>query len=73
VTRVGGADGALPEKLRIEDGVRSLAIDRVRVERGRTDPRVLGRGVPPDKLRVRPLSNLAGEVAQEPERAGGER
>jgi len=73
LSRVGGADGALPEKLRIDDGARSLAIVRVRVERGRTDPRALGTGVPPDKLRVRPLSNLAGEVAQEPERAGGER
>ena len=73
VTRVGRADGALPEKLRIEDGARSFALDRVRVLRGRTDPRALGTGVPPDKLRVRPLTNFAGEVAREPERAGGER
>lgn len=73
VTRVGGADGALPEKLRIEDGARSLAIERVRIERGRTDPDALGTGLPPDRLRLRPLMNLAADAAREPAPVGGER
>jgi len=73
VIRAGEAAGALPKTLRIEDGVRTLAIDRVRVVRGRTDPRSLGTGVPTERLRVRPLSTLSVELAREPDRAGGER
>ena len=73
LTRAGGADGTLPDTLRIEDGARALAIDRVRVERGRTDPLALGTGLPPDHLRLRPLMNLARDAAREPAPAGGER
>jgi len=73
VTRVGGVDGTLPDKLRIEDGARSLAIERVRVERGRTDPGALGTGLPPDKLRLRPLMNLAADATRDSAPAGGER
>jgi hypothetical protein len=73
VTRVGAADGALPEKLRIADGARGLDLDRVRFERGRTDPRALGTGVPPGKLIVRPMESLAPESVLEPERARGDR
>ena len=73
LTRAGGADGTLPDTLRIEDGARALAIDRVRAERGRTDPLALGTGLPPDHLRLCPLMNLAVDAAREPAPAGGER
>ena len=73
VARVGGAPGAPPESLRIEDGARSLAIDRLRFERVRTDPRALGTGVPPDGLRLRPLSCLAGAMSRELAPKEGER
>jgi hypothetical protein len=73
VSRVGGADGTLPDKLVIEDAGRSLAIERVRVERGRTDESALGRGLPPDRLRLRPLENLTRDAASEPEPAGAAR
>lgn len=65
VTRTGGADGALPDKLRLADGARYIALARVRVARLGTDPGALGTGVPPAHLPVRPLASLA--------RAGGER
>jgi len=61
VSRVGGDGGTLPDKLTIEDSGRFLTIERVRVERGRTGDRALGTGLPPDRLRLRPLSNLASE------------
>ena len=73
VTRSGAADGSLPEYLRIEDGKRSLAIESVRVERGRTDPDALGTGVPPVGLRRRPLGNLAADEASSLSSANGER
>ena len=65
VTRAGGADGALPETIRIADGARSLVLDRLRFERGNTDPRALGTGIPPKRLPVRPIESLA--------RSGGDR
>lgn len=61
VSRVGGEGGTLPDKLRIEDSGRSLEIERVRLARGLTDERALGTGLPPDRLRLRPLTDLAGE------------
>ena len=61
VTRSGGAEGSLPQKLRIADGARSLVLDRVRFERGRTDPRALGTGAPPGNLTVLPMDRLAPE------------
>lgn len=61
VSRVGGPAGVLPETFRIEDGTRSLAIARLRIERGRADQRDLGTGVPPDGLRTRPLAEISGE------------
>lgn len=70
VTRLGGADGGLPERFRIEDGGRFLALERVRVERGRTATQDLGTGRPPRTLRVRPLADLARDLA-EPSRQGG--
>jgi len=73
VTRVGAADGSLPVTLRIEDGARSLAIERVRLERGRTTPDALGTGRPPEGLRVRPLRTLAADKAGAPSATGVER
>ena len=73
VTRDGGADGALPEKIRIADGARSIVLARLRFERGKTDPRALGTGVPPKQLRVRPIESLAREAARESGRSGGAR
>lgn len=70
VIRVGGRDGALPDTFRIEDGARSLAIERLRVERGRTDPSTLGTGLPPDNLRLRPLTNLTGDAGRNPAQNG---
>ena len=72
VSRVGEAEGALPETFRIEDGARSLAIERLRVERGRADRRALGTGVPPNGMRIRPLADLLEVVAPGPARDGGE-
>lgn len=72
VTRVGAADGSLPDTLRIEDGVRSLGIERVRVERGRIDPDALGTGLPPDRLRLRPLGTLGAEEERSRPSPGGE-
>ena len=73
VTRGGGADGTLPETIRIVDGARSIALSRVRFERGRTDPRTLGTGTPPTQLPVRPIESLARETGLEPARPGGNR
>jgi hypothetical protein len=58
VTRVGQSQGALPKRLRIDDGPRSLELERVRFERGRSDPATLGTGAPPAHLVVRPLADL---------------
>jgi hypothetical protein len=73
LSRVGGADGTLPDKLVIEDGGRSLALERVRFERGRTDKSALGTGLPPDRLRLRPLANLTRDAAFEPDPSSGAR
>jgi hypothetical protein len=73
VTRIGGADGDLPHSIRIADGARSIVLARVRVERGKTDPRSLGTGIPPKQLPLRPIESLAREVAGEPAPAGGDR
>jgi len=73
VTRTGAADGALPEKIPIADGVRSITLARIRYERGTTDTRSLGTGVPPKQLPVRPIEDLGRRPASEPGRAGGER
>lgn len=59
VVRVGTAEGSLPDTIRISDGNRSLALDRIRFERGRSAPGALGTGAPPGKLTVRPLASLA--------------
>jgi hypothetical protein len=59
VTRAGGVEGALPERLTIADGARSLVLHRVRFERGTTDPRALGTGLPPANLAVLPMDRLA--------------
>lgn len=71
VSRLGGADGGLPERFRIEDRGRSLALERVRVERGRTATQELGTGRPPATLRVRPLADLARDRAGPPGDGGG--
>jgi len=73
VTRTGGADGALPERIRIVDGARSIELARMRFERGTTDSGSLGTGVPPPQLPVRPIEDFGREVAPEPGRAAGER
>jgi hypothetical protein len=59
VKRTGDLLGALPEKLTIADGARSLVLDRVRYARGTTDPKALGTGLPPGNLAVLPLDRLA--------------
>ena len=71
VRRIGGADGALPERFRIEDGGRSLALERVRAERGRTAAQDLGTGRPPGKLRIRTLAELAQDRAGRVGHGGG--
>ena len=73
VTRVGRSDGALPEKLRIVDGARSLVLARIRYERGTADPRALGTGVPPKQLPVRPIEELVRPTAPAPGRADDDR
>lgn len=73
VTRIGGAAGALPEKIRIVDGARSIELARIRYARGMTDPRSLGTGAPPRHLPVRPLEDFAGRVAPDPGPDDGER
>jgi len=73
VTRAGSAMGSLPESLRIADGTRSLALDRVRFERANTDPRKLGTGVPPANLVVLPIDRLAPEASGEPHPVGADR
>jgi hypothetical protein len=64
VTRSGGALGSLPQKLRIADGARSLVLDRIRFERGRSDPRALGTGVPPGNLTVLSIDRLSPEAVR---------
>lgn len=59
VTRNGGEDGSLPLNVRISDGVRFIALSRVRVDRARTDAEALGTGIPPARLPVEPLERLA--------------
>jgi hypothetical protein len=73
VTRVGGTGGTLPERIRIDDGARSLALQRVRWERGRSEAATLGTGIPPGNLPVRPLGDLSAELALKPEPAGDPR
>jgi hypothetical protein len=73
VTRIGGIQGLLPDRFRIADGSRSLALERVRFERGTTDPRALGTGVPPGTLAVEPLEHLASQLPPNPEPVGGDR
>ncbi len=73
VTRAGGAEGALPRKLRIVDGARSITLARMRYQRGTTDSRSLGTGVPPKQFPARPIEDFGAQPAPDPERAGGER
>jgi len=70
VTRTGGAAGGLPDRVRIADGPRSLALDRVRFQRGNADARALGTGVPPGNMVVLPIDRLGKESAPEPARVG---
>jgi hypothetical protein len=58
VTRTGGAGGALPERIRIVDGARSIELARIRYQRGTAGSRALGTGVPPPQLPVRPIEDF---------------
>jgi hypothetical protein len=58
VTRDGSADGELPVTIRIADESRSIALTRLRFERGTADAAALGTGVPPPQLTVRPLEGV---------------
>ena len=71
LTRDGPAGGALPVAIRIADGSRSLALTRVRFERGTGDPHAVGTGTPPGGLAVRPIESLRPRSGVEPERSGG--
>jgi hypothetical protein len=73
VSRLGGANGTLPDTLRIESGGRALAIERVRVARGATDAAALGTGRPPERLRLRPLADFVPDEAGEPALSGAGR
>jgi len=73
VARVGRGDGGLPESIRIADGSRSISLTRIRFERGITDPRALGTGVPPERLAVRPIDSFVPEVDGRFERERGDR
>lgn len=64
VSRQGDTAGALPEKIRIEDGARSIELSRIRFERGTADPRALGTGSPPTQLAVRPLADFGRAAAR---------
>jgi hypothetical protein len=71
VTREGSAGGALPARIRIVDGERSIDLARIRYERGTTDPRSLGTGAPPGRFPVRPLEDFGRQASPEAARAGG--
>lgn len=58
VARDDSAQGELPATIRIADESRSIALERLRFERGTGDARALGTGVPPPKLTVRPLEGV---------------
>ena len=62
VRRQGDGASALPKKIRIVDGARSIELSRIRFERGTADPRSLGTGSPPKQLPVRPLQDFRREV-----------
>jgi hypothetical protein len=64
VSRHGDHAGTLPEKIRIDDGARSIELSRIRFERGTADPRSLGTGSPPKQLAVRPLADFGRETAR---------
>jgi len=66
VTRDGSPEGALPAAIRLADGGRSIALTRLRFERGSGDARALGTGVPPPKLAVRPLEGVVSATGQAP-------
>lgn len=70
VTRSGGEDGRLPDALRIADGARSVSLTRLRSERGTADAGTLGTGLPPERLRVLPIGDLAAPDAPPPAGAG---
>jgi len=59
VTRDASAEGELPAMIRIEDGSRSIALTRVRFERGTGDAAALGTGTPPGQLAVHPIDELS--------------
>lgn len=59
VEREGPAGSTLPDRLRIAQGARSVALSRQRFERGSADSRALGTGEPPPRMAVEPLSALA--------------
>jgi hypothetical protein len=73
VTRIGGPEGALPERFRFADGARSLTLDRIRLERGSASSQALGTGIPPRQLAVRPLASLAQESVREAGPRDGDR
>ena len=64
VSRQGDSAFALPEKIRIDDGARSIELSRIRFDRGTADPRSLGTGSPPKHLAVRPLADFGREAAR---------
>jgi hypothetical protein len=73
VARVGRADDALPESIRISDGSRSISLTRLRFERGTGDARALGTGVPPAQLAVRPIESFVRETDGRTEHERGDR
>lgn len=59
VSRIGEADGTLPESFKVADGARSISLSRIRFERGTKIGGELGTGAPPRGLRTVPIERLA--------------
>lgn len=72
VERTGGADGELPDRLLVSDGSRSLALARVKFQRGAAAA-ALGTGSPPQRMIVRPIEDLPARPAKGPDPTGASR
>jgi hypothetical protein len=63
VSSRSGESGRLPDSLTLDAGGRSLVLERVRFERGKSGAS-LGRGEPPTGMATRPLEELAADEAR---------
>jgi len=60
-----GEPGLLPATLRIDDGARSVRMERLRLERREGSTAELGTGTPPAGIAVRPLEDLSLDADEE--------